>query len=114
MAQGIPYGTPFRQAYTAAPCKEKAAPLLAPKLIRYVGDGKVAIDTNLAERAIRPFALGPAVADSSPTPSAARVPPPTCTIWFRPRGANDLELYADLCRLFAELAAARAVEQVTV
>jgi hypothetical protein len=29
-----------------------------PKLIRYVEDGKVAIDTNLAERAIRPFALG--------------------------------------------------------
>jgi transposase-like protein len=29
-----------------------------PKLIRYTADGKVAIDTNLAENAIRPFALG--------------------------------------------------------
>ena len=29
-----------------------------PKLIRYTEDGKVAIDTNLAENAIRPFALG--------------------------------------------------------
>jgi transposase len=29
-----------------------------PKLIRYVDDGRVAIDTNLAENAIRPFALG--------------------------------------------------------
>jgi hypothetical protein len=29
-----------------------------PKLIRYVDDGRLAIDTNLAENAIRPFALG--------------------------------------------------------
>jgi transposase len=29
-----------------------------PKLIRYAEDGQVAIDTNLAENAIRPFALG--------------------------------------------------------
>jgi len=29
-----------------------------PKLIRYTQDGKVAIDTNVAENAIRPFALG--------------------------------------------------------
>jgi transposase len=29
-----------------------------PKLIRYVEDGRLAIDTNLAENAIRPFALG--------------------------------------------------------
>ena len=29
-----------------------------PKLARYVEDGRVAIDTNLAENAIRPFSLG--------------------------------------------------------
>jgi hypothetical protein len=29
-----------------------------PKLIRYAADGQVAIDTNVAENAIRPFALG--------------------------------------------------------
>jgi hypothetical protein len=29
-----------------------------PKLIRYTEHGNVAIDTNLAENAIRPFALG--------------------------------------------------------
>ena len=29
-----------------------------PKLIRYTDDGQVAIDTNIAEYAIRPFALG--------------------------------------------------------
>ena len=29
-----------------------------PKLIRYVEDPRLAIDTNLAENAIRPFALG--------------------------------------------------------
>lgn len=29
-----------------------------PKLIRYADDGQVAIDTNLAENAIRPFSLG--------------------------------------------------------
>jgi transposase len=76
----------FTDAERAALRKEKAAPLLEslnawassqvhgtlpsgklgeafvylrnqwPKLIRYVNDGQVAIDTNLAERAIRPFA----------------------------------------------------------
>jgi hypothetical protein len=29
-----------------------------PKLVRYVEDPRLAIDTNLAENAIRPFALG--------------------------------------------------------
>ena len=78
----------FSNAERAAVRKEKAAPVLEslnvwatglmqgtlpsgklgealvylrnqwPKLIRYVDDGQIAIDTNLAERAIRPFALG--------------------------------------------------------
>jgi transposase len=76
----------FSDAERAAVRKDKAAPLLEslhawasrlvhdtlpsgklgealvylrnqwPKLIRYVDDGKVAVDTNLAENAIRPFA----------------------------------------------------------
>ena len=29
-----------------------------PKLIRYIEDGRIPIDTNLVENAIRPFALG--------------------------------------------------------
>jgi transposase len=29
-----------------------------PKLVRYVADPRLAIDTNLAKNAIRPFALG--------------------------------------------------------
>lgn len=29
-----------------------------PKLVRYIDDPRLAIDTNLAENAIRPFALG--------------------------------------------------------
>jgi transposase len=80
-----------------------------PKLIRYVEDGRVAIDTNLAENAIRPFALGRRnwlFADSLKGAKASAA-------WYslvETAKANGLEPYAYLCRLFERLPHAKTVE----
>jgi hypothetical protein len=82
-----------------------------PKLIRYVEDGKVAIDTNLAENAIRPFALGRRNWLFADTVSGARASAHMYSLVQTAR-ANDLEPYAYLRRLCAELPAAQTVEQI--
>jgi transposase len=131
----------FGDAERAAVRKEKAAPLLEslhawatglmqgtlpsgklgealvylrnqwPKLIRYVDDGQVAIDTNLAERAIRPFALGRRNWLFADTVRGARASAHMYSLVQTAR-ANELEPYAYLCRLFAELPVAQTVEQI--
>jgi transposase len=131
----------FTDAERAAVRKDKAAPLLEslntwatglmqgtlpsgklgealvylrnqwPKLIRYIDDGQVAIDTNLAERAIRPFALGRRNWLFADTVSGARASAHMYSLVQTAR-ANELEPYAYLCRLFAELPVAQTVEQI--
>ena len=78
-----------------------------PKLIRYLEDGRLAIDTNLAENAIRPFALGRRNWLFNDTVNGAR-PAPSHSLVQTAR-ANELEPYAYLRRLFAELPAAQNV-----
>jgi hypothetical protein len=82
-----------------------------PKLIRYVEDGRVAIDTNLAENAIRPFALGRRNWLFADTVSGAKASAHLYSLVQTAR-ANELEPYAYLRRLFAELPAAQTVEQI--
>jgi transposase len=82
-----------------------------PKLIRYVDDGQVAIDTNLAENAIRPFALGRRNWLFADTASGARASAHMYSLVQTAR-ANDLEPYAYLRRLFTELPAVQTVEQI--
>jgi hypothetical protein len=82
-----------------------------PKLIRYTEDGRVAIDTNLAENAIRPFALGRRNWMFADTVSGAKASASLYSLVQTAR-ANELEPYAYLRRLFAELPAAQTVEQV--
>ena len=84
-----------------------------PKLIRYTEDGKVAIDTNLAENAIRPFALGRRNWLFADTVSGAKASAHLYSLVQTAR-ANELEPYAYLRRLFTELPAAQAVEQIEV
>ena len=79
-----------------------------PKLIRYVEDGRLAIDTNLAENAIRPFALGRRNWLFSDTVNGAKASASLYSLVQTAR-ANELEPYAYLRRLFAELPAARSV-----
>jgi transposase len=79
-----------------------------PKLIRYVEDGRLAIDTNLAENAIRPFALGRRNWLFSDTVNGAKASASLYSLVQTAR-ANDLEPYAYLRRLFTELPAAQSV-----
>ena len=79
-----------------------------PKLVRYVEDPRLAIDTNLAENAIRPFALGRRWLFAD-TVKGAKASAALYSIVSTAR-ANGLEPYAYLRRLFAELPKAKTVE----
>jgi transposase len=80
-----------------------------PKLVRYVEDPRLAIDTNLAENAIRPFALGRRNWLFADTVKGAKASAALYSIVSTAR-ANGLEPYAYLRRLFAELPKAKTVE----
>jgi len=82
-----------------------------PKLIRYTEHGNVAIDTNLAENAIRPFALGRRNWLFADTVSGAKASAHLYSLVQTAR-ANELEPYAYLRRLFAELPTAQTLEQI--
>jgi transposase len=82
-----------------------------PKLIRYVDDGQLAIDTNLAENAIRPFALGRRNWLFADTVKGAKASAALYSLVSTAR-ANGLEPYAYLRRLFAELPKATTVEHI--
>jgi transposase len=82
-----------------------------PKLVRYVEDGRLAIDTNLAENAIRPFALGRRNWLFADTVKGAQASASLYSLVQTAR-ANDLEPYAYLRRLFAELPAAQSVADI--
>lgn len=80
-----------------------------PKLIRYVEDGRLAMDTNLAENAIRPFALGRRSWLFADTTKGAKA----SAAWYsltQTAKTNGLEPFAYLCRLFERLPHARTVE----
>jgi len=79
-----------------------------PKLIRYIEDGRLAIDTNVAENAIRPFALGRRNWLFADTINGAKASASLYSLVQTAR-ANELEPYAYLRRLFAELPAAQSV-----
>jgi hypothetical protein len=79
------------------------------KLIRYVNDGCLSIDTNLVENAIRPFALGRRNWLFSSSAKGAKA----SAAWYslvESAKANGLEPYAYLCRLFDRLPKATTVE----
>lgn len=80
-----------------------------PKLVRYVEDPRLAIDTNLAENAIRPFALGRRNWLFADTVKGAKASAALYSIVSTAR-ANGLEPYAYLRRLFTELPKAKNVE----
>lgn len=80
-----------------------------PKLVRYIDDPRLAIDTNLAENAIRPFALGRRNWLFSDTVNGAKASATLYSLVSTAR-ANELEPYAYLRRLFDRLPHARTVE----
>jgi transposase len=84
-----------------------------PKLVRYVEDPRLAIDTNLAENAIRPFALGRRNWLFADTVKGAKASAALYSIVSTAR-TNGLEPYAYLRKLFAELPKAKCVEDFEV
>ncbi len=80
-----------------------------PKLIRYTLDPRLALDTNLAENAIRPFALGRRNWLFADTVKGARA---SATLYslVETAKANGLEPYAYLKNLFEQLPLATCVE----
>jgi transposase len=80
-----------------------------PKLCRYVDDGRLAMDTNLAENAVRPFALGRKNWLYADTVKGAKASAALYSIVSTAR-ANGLEPYAYLKHLFTELPKAQTVE----
>jgi transposase len=79
-----------------------------PKLIRYVEDGRLAIDTNLAENAIRPFALGRRNWLFADTIKGAKASAALYGI-VETAKANGLEPYAYLRKLLEQLPHAKTV-----
>jgi transposase len=82
-----------------------------PKLVRYVQDPRIAIDTNLAENAIRPFALGRRNWLFADIVKGAKASATMYSLVSTAR-ANGLEPHAYLRRLFAELPKAKTVADI--
>lgn len=79
-----------------------------PKLIRYAEDGRLAIDTNLAENAIRPFALGRRNWLFADTVKGAKASAALYGI-VETAKANGLEPHAYLRKLLEQLPHAKTV-----
>jgi predicted Zn-dependent protease len=77
----------------------------------YVDDGRVAIDTNVAENAIRPFALGRRNWLFCDTVNGAKASANLYSLVQTCR-ANEIEPYAYLRRLLARLPAAQTVSDI--
>jgi len=80
-----------------------------PRLIRSLDDGRVEVDTNLCENAIRPFAVGRRAWLFADTPAGAKASANLYSL-IETAKANGLEPYAYLCRVFAELPVAVAAK----
>jgi hypothetical protein len=102
-----------RQTLPSGKLGEAFAYLLTqwPKLLRYLEDERLAIDTNLAENAIRPFALGRRNWLFADTVRGAQASAALYSL-IETAKANGLEPYAYLRRLFAGLPKARTVEDI--
>ena len=80
-----------------------------PKLIRYVDDGGIPIDTNLVENAIRPFALGRRNWLFSATPKGATASARLFSL-IETAKAGHIEPYRYLHDVFTQLPQAKTLE----
>lgn len=81
------------------------------KLIRYLDDGRLAIDNNACERAIRPFVTGRKNWIFSDTPRGAKASAALYSL-IETAKANHLEPYRYLRRIFKELPAAQSLDDI--
>ena len=82
-----------------------------PKLIRYLEDGRLAIDNNLAENAIRPFVVGRKNWLFSASVRGVKASANLYSL-IETAKANGLEPYAYLRYLYTELPRAESVEAI--
>lgn len=73
-----------------------------PRLVRYLDDGRIEADNNLAENAIRPFVMGRKAWLFSDTPAGADASARLYSL-IETAKANGLEPYAYLRHIFTEL-----------
>jgi hypothetical protein len=82
-----------------------------PNLIRYLEDGRLAIDNNFIENRIRPFAIGRKNWLFSDTVAGAKASAMIYSILQTARG-NGLEPYAYMRHLLTELPRAQTADQI--
>jgi transposase/prefoldin subunit 5 len=82
-----------------------------PKLVRYLEDGRLRIDTNLVENAIRPFVVGRKNWLFADTVRGAEASANLYTV-IETAKVNGIEPYAYLRHVFAELPKATTLEDV--
>lgn len=82
-----------------------------PKLMRYLDDGRLSIDNNPVENAIRPFVIGRRNWLFSDTARGAKSSAYLYSL-IETAKANGLEPYAYLRHLFTELPKAQTLEQI--
>jgi transposase len=82
-----------------------------PRLVRYLDDGRVEADNNLAENAIRPFVMGRKAWLFSDTPAGADASARLYSL-IETAKANDLEPYAYLRHIFTELPKATTLADI--
>ncbi|HKK36091.1 MAG TPA: transposase, partial [Paracoccaceae bacterium] len=80
-----------------------------PRLIRVLDDGRIEIDNNRCENAIRPFVLGRKAWLFADTPVGATASVRLYSL-IETAKANGLEPYAYLARVFADLPAAKEAQ----
>jgi transposase len=82
-----------------------------PRLIRYLDDGRLDIDNNACERAIRPFTLGRKNWLFSATPKGANASANLYSL-IETAKANGIEPYRYLKQVFEQLPAATCLEDI--
>jgi transposase len=82
-----------------------------PCLIRVLDDGRLEVDTNLIENAIRPFVIGRKAWLFSDTPAGAEASARLYSL-IETAKANRCEPYAYLCHVFTELPKAKTLAEI--
>ncbi len=82
-----------------------------PKLIRVLDDGRLPLDTNLVENAIRPFVVGRKAWLFADTVSGARASANLYSL-VETAKANGIEPYAYLRHVFTEIPKAETLEHI--
>ncbi|WP_141730848.1 IS66 family transposase [Oligoflexus tunisiensis] len=82
-----------------------------PKLIRFLNDPVLGLDTNMVENAVRPFALGRKAWLFSDTVKGADASAALYSLVITAR-ANDIEPYEYLTHLFTELPMASSADEI--